>query len=206
MAVHAFTYQAKDNEIEVVKKIMYATFGDNWMTWNAPQYWPDKIVLPGDYVITFGQTLETGLKAFIEDKGIPLSVLHLPVPKKLLPIEGNEPFRDKAWVDMLAFVEKFKQGTLEPTVIKYTDADLPDLDRRHLLMLEKIMEKSGNKYCLQTAKNGKKIVVGDNIPETIEADIRMSFHELYTIRNLMDVLGVKEVQLLNLPEQDKTPQ
>jgi hypothetical protein len=59
------------------------------------------------------------------------------------------------------------------------------------------MEKAGKTFCIQTTKNGKTIAIGDKIPIDELFDIKISFEELYSIRCVMDILGVNNISLVN---------
>lgn len=191
-----FTYRLNGiEETEVVHKILEAALpGTNAEYYNMPQFSPDHVLEDGDIAITFGRSAELVVSA--SEKAI--QHVALPAPKNLVNREGNAEARDVAWNQLKDLAKKISHESFSPANVTLTEEDLPDLDRRHILMLQKLTEKANSRFCLQTAKNGKTIAVGYNIPTDVEADIKITFEELYTVRNVMDILEVNKVDLVGL--------
>jgi hypothetical protein len=191
-----FTYRVSDpDEKEVIRKILECMLPDQEESFfPIPQYSPEKVLEDGDIAITFGTTSSLAVRDC--DKAI--QHVTLPSPKDLLNRAGNEKTRDVACQALQDLAKKLSHESFSPAKVVVTDADLPDLDKRHLLMLQRLTEKSNSKFCIQTSKNGKTIAIGYNIPTKLEADIKITFEELYTVRNVMDILEVDSVELVGL--------
>ena len=194
--IKVFTYRiVLQDEMSVVKDIIHAALpGVDFKEFPMPQFSPDKCLDDGDVAITFG----TAPALAIQDCEKVIQQVKLPAPKMLVSKAGNEPSRDVAWNSLKELGKKLTNETFTPTDIRITAADMPDLDAKHLLMLKKLTEKSNSKFCVQVSRNGKTIVIGDSIPTEIQADIKISFEELYTVKNVMDILKVDSVELVNL--------
>jgi hypothetical protein len=194
--IRAFTYRvANEEEILVVGNIISRALPNkNYEIYPMPQYAPDKILEDGDIAITFG----TAAALAVRDCEKAIQHVKLPAPKELVNKEGNENTRDVAWNLLQDLFKTIGDESFIPVKVVIADADLPDLDARHMLMLHKLTEKSNAKFCIQTSKNGKTIAIGDSIPTDMHADIKISFTELYTIKNVMDILKIDKVELVNL--------
>ena len=193
----AFTYRVTDEEEKaVVHRILQAAFPDvPHEVYPIPQYSPSHILDDGDAVITFGATAAMA----VQDYKKAIQLLTLPAPKNLLDKPANGQSREQAWEMIQKFAESINQKAISPTKIEITEADMPDLDAKHLLVLERLIERSGSQVCFQASKNGKTIAIcyTNNIDQ-VEADVKITFEELYTVRNVMDILGVDKVELVNL--------
>jgi hypothetical protein len=194
--IKVFTYRITDSdEIQVVPGILRATLADrDFGMFPMPQYSPDRVLVDGDVAVTFGTTPALAVR----DSGKAIQHVSLPAPKKLVNKAGNEKDRDDAWNALQDLAKKLADESFSPAQVIVTEADMPDLDKQHLLMLQRLTEKSNSRFCIQTGKNGKTIAIGYDIPIDFEADIKISFEELYTVRNVMDILEVDRVELINL--------
>jgi hypothetical protein len=197
--IKAFTYQLKDIiEKETVTRLLALVFEQDIEIFNIPQFSPDKNMVAGDAVISFGKTAQLAVDNAIESKQLAVTHMTVPNPKRLVNKEGNEETRDVAWNTLQILKGKINQSIYEPGAIVITEKDMPELDKLHMLALQKLISKSNSKFCIKAAKNGKTIAIGDSIPTDLKADIKISFEELYTVRNVMDILGIDSVSLVNL--------
>lgn len=184
-----------EEEVQVVENILTAALpGKEWHHYDMPQYSPERVLEDGDIAVTFG----TAAALAVRDCNKAIQHVKLPAPKDLLNREGNEAARDEAWNLLQGLAQNLVNESFSPAQVVVTDEDLPDLDTRHILMLQKLTEKASSKFCIQTSKNGKTIAIGYDIPTDLKADIKISFEELYTIKNVMDILKVDHIELVNL--------
>jgi len=197
--VIAFTNAAKQEETKRVNKWL-EILEQEYSILNIPQFRVEDHVKPGVTVITFGAFLERAVTQYIESKEVSgVRVIKLPNLQRLEMKDGNVQSREKAMAQLFDLKELLKEEIFQPLEIIITDKDLPDLDRRHLAMLQKLTEETGKTSCFQVSKNGKVIEIGEKNND--KADIHVSFEEIYTIRQTMDVLGVNEVRLVKHNEK-----
>ena len=194
--IKSFRYRiANDEERKVTEEILAAALPGRVVEfYSIPQHSPDRVIEDGDIVITFGNAAR--LLVTQSDKAI--QHIALPMPIKLLNVEGNETTRVEAWDQLMELAGLIDQKAFAPSDVTISEDDMPDLDAKHLLVLKELIKKSGSKVCFQTAKNGKIIAICYEKPSNVEADIYISFEELYTIRQIMDILDVDNVKLVNL--------
>jgi hypothetical protein len=197
-----FTFKATQPDMEVV----YACI--NFLEtpasfFNIPTHRIEDHITNNSIVIIFGNTLQKNIESFIEEKRLEnIKVFLLPKPSQLTREEKNSFARIEAFQKLQQIKELVKTDLFHPDSIKITEADLPDLDARHLLYLEKLTEEAGRITCFQTSRQGKLIEISKEPQNESQADIHLTFQEIYTIRLIMDVLNVKEVHLVPNSKKD----
>jgi len=197
--IKIFTYRVSSEEqINTIKRLIKATLDQDPTIYNIPQYSPSKLLEDGDTAISFGTTATLSVRDTVESKGLSTQLINLPAPKDLINQEGNEKAREQAWDTLAELKSSLSNNGMKVEKVTYTENDLPELHRYHVLALQKLLEKSGRKFCLMATKNGKSIAIGETFPTDLKVDIKISFEELYTIRNTMDILGLDNVSLVNL--------
>lgn len=195
-ALLAFTYKADAGNQEIVKKCL-SFLEQEVKIYNIPNHRVEDVLKDNSVVITFGKFAELAVQHFIFEKKLG-NVRHekMPAPKQLVKSELNKDFRVAALETLKKIKEFMAQDILKPEVKVFEEGDLPDLDHKQLLLLQKIVEESKKGFCYQTTKNGKLIEIGVTHQPNSKADIQISFEELFILRLIMDVLGTEKVELV----------
>ena len=129
-----------------------------------------------DIVLAFGK------KAHRLTKSRPLT-LELPELSKLEDRKKNEEIRRTTYLSLLEFK---KEINLLSTI---SEKDL-DLTCDSLLSLENSLKKKGKALWMGKTKNGKSIELSLAPQKKKNADISLTFAEMYAIRTAMDTLEV----------------
>jgi hypothetical protein len=198
-----FTHNAKANETTLVKRCM-DLLESEYVVLNIHQHTPKSHVNTGDTVIAFGQVPFMMIEQYRQEKELDISIIQLPAPKSLTKTVGNENNRYETFKTLNELKISLQEQRYQPRNIKITSEDLPELERQHVLMLKKMTEENNHVSCFQVTKNGQTIQIG-NVPLVEQkTDRYISFQELYTIRQIMDVLKINEVELINKNSEEKT--
>ena len=205
MKVIGFTYKVSGELVNTVRDCLHVV-ADKFDIFDLPSYKIDDHLEEDAAVVTFGKFAEKLVSQCIEEKKlINVRVLNLPSPRDLLHIEPNNSERRlRAWHRLQELKEEIKEETFRPTGLKITERDLPDLDAKHILLLQKVTDENNRKTCIQVTKGGKLIEISNGPLEDSKADIHLTFHELYTIRLIMDVLEVSGVTLVESSKASST--
>lgn len=165
---------------------------------NIPQYRVEDHVKENVVIITFGKICEVSVKQHIEERKLKnVKLVPLPAVQRLQAIKGNETTREQTLQDIKDLKEFLEEDKFQPEEIIWDDGSLPNLDCKHLIMLEKMTEAAGKTSCFQTTKDGRLIEISQQKLQKSQADIHLTFHEVYTMRTIMDTLGVDEVTVVN---------
>lgn len=191
-----FTYKAKKEDLDRATKCM-DMLGVKYDLYNIPQFRAEGHIHNGQTVFVFGSTAQLAAETYVKDKKIDARIVILPHLKDLRPLGTNKETRDKTRLILEAESDVLTSQVTEVEESEVCIDDLPDLTHHHLLMLKKMVEERGDDTCLQVSRNGKKILIGARPVEAIEYDMFISFEELYTIRQAMDVLGVERVNVVS---------
>jgi len=192
----AFTHSATAEHKELLDRLSKLVEGSKITHYNIPQHRVEDHIVSGSVALTFGTFATAAATQYVEDKQVSnVMVIELPHFKYLTPLQGNKDKRQFAYDALVELNNFLKQEAFLPAEIHVTKEDLPDLDRYHLAMLSKMTEQNNKDTCFQISKNGKLIEIGFK-PKPSKADVFLTFEEVYTIRSLMDVMGVKEVDLV----------
>lgn len=198
-AILAFTYKTTSEDKEIVEKCL-SILGKDYKLFDIPSHRVEDQLSSNATVLSFGKLAEMQVQSCISDKKL-TNVKHekLPHPKYLVKVQENKEYREETLAKLSALKEKLDSDVYMPQVKTYEEGDLPDLDHRQILLLQKMTEESGKGCCVQTTKNGKLITIGAAPQSGKTTDIQMSFQELYTLRLAMDILGVTEVNIVTPP-------
>jgi hypothetical protein len=198
--VLVFLYKASNEDIEIAKKwvdsleIAYSLLP-------IPQFRIEDHIVEKVKVITFGMAGRLA-KQYVEEKNFcSVRIIELPAPKDLIKNTQNLKNRKAALDKLKQLKEELSLERFMPEKVEIKEGDLPDLDRLHLLMMQKVIENMGENTYFQTSKNGQLIEIASKPIQ--EADIHISFEELYTVRQILDVLGVEKVSLIKEKEEKK---
>lgn len=89
-----------------------------------------------------------------------------------------------------------KDNTVQEDRSTYTEESLPDASAAQILkQLETILKKKGQKEWLLYTKNNRSVRVTIE-PEQSNADIDITFAELYTLKMAMETLQAKELEIV----------
>jgi len=198
--VVAFTYKASSDDTALAQRIL-DFLGAPAKLFNIPQYTLKGNIRDGQCVITFGTATKLSVTQYLEESRISANHIPLPALRSLYNTPDNQDARAQVASILDELRPNLKASVFHPETIKIVEGDLPDLDARQILMLERITERAGKHTCIQTSKNGKVIQIGREPLKDIDADFYVTFEELYTMKLVMDVLGVKEVKLVNVLEK-----
>lgn len=195
-----FTSKATKPELQTAKKWMDITEASGHI-YNIPNHRVEDHIQDNSIIVTFGKLARIAVHQRLEDKKYN-NVKHVALPhlKYLKKMKENKEKRQQAQQELLAIKELLEANLFQPSGFVVKEDDLPDLDTRHLLLLQKITEEAGQNSCFQVTKGGKLIEISIEEVEDSKADTHLTFHELYTIRAAMDVLGVTEVTLAKCDE------
>lgn len=195
--VVAFTQKAGKIDLDKMSEWL-SVLRYTYHIYNIPNHRVEDHIKNNTMVITFGKYAEKAIQQYLEEKNF-INVKHINLPhvKFLSAKKENTEKRIQTYTTLQELSKLLSSDRFQPTGIIVTESDLPELDRRHLLLLQKITEETGRNSCIQTTKDGKLIEISENKVEDSKADIHLTFAEIYTIRQTMDILGVKEVRLIN---------
>jgi hypothetical protein len=198
-AIFAFTYKATEEHKEIVEKCL-SILEKEYKLLDIPSHRVEDHLKGNMMAISFGKLAEMQVQSCIADRKL-IGVKHekLPHPKQLVKIAENKDTREVTLNTLTKLKEELALEIYQPEVKKYEEGDLPDLEHRQLLLLQKLVEESSKGYCIQTTKNGKLIAIGATPQSGKAADIQMSFQELFLLRLAMDILGVTEVDIVTAP-------
>lgn len=198
-SVTAFTLQASAEDLAQAKRCL-DLLKCHISLLNVPQWKPEDSVHENDIVVVFSETLRRRIQSHIETKKLNVTLVVLPEIKHLYNKAGNESFRTQAFDTLTRLKESISQDIFHPTFIVVTEQDLPEINLAQIAMLKKLTSDKGHDSCFQTCKNGKLIEIS-NSSDQIEsaADIRLTFEEVFMVRQVMDVLKVDEVKLVFNP-------
>lgn len=193
--VVGFTYKAQKEDFERAKKCL-DLLNVEYDIFNIPQFRVEKNIQDNQVVFTFGAAAKLAAETYIKETKVNAKLVSLPHLKSLRPTEQNKEHRDLTSTILKAEGDFLASNVSDVCQSDLTIDDLPDLTHQHILLLKKMVEDRGDDTCLQVAKNGKKILIGQKPCKDIEHDIFISFEELYTVRQAMDILGVEAVHVV----------
>jgi hypothetical protein len=152
-----------------------------------------KLVRRNKFIITFG-SIATGLiNAEIEDIPTPPVVIKLPHPSKLINKPGNSPHRKETASKLQELKDLIACTPMRPEDLTISKQELPDLQEEQLLILSKLTETDS---ILLIARDSSIIEIGRQRQHADKAEIHLSIEELLLIQRTMEVLDIKEVQLI----------
>ena len=200
MKVIVFVYKPTPEQESIVQACL-SFLGVEFQVYNISNYKPEDLIESNSVIVTFGRQADLAVKVFLSEQKKVTGVKHESLPSlgQLEKKEQNKVFREKTLEKLDSLKKYIEEDKFQPVIRKITEEDLPDLDKKHLLLLKKITEEAGRDSVFQTTKGGKLIEISSEPLEKSSADIHLSFSEIYTIRLLMDTLQVKAVDLVFSP-------
>lgn len=191
-----FTYKAtKEIEERISKWLDLLEYP--YKLYNIPQTRPEKIIEKGDVIIAFGAVPSSLVDQHLKERGkYGEIVVELPKPDSLKKKKENAEDRQRCLESLEQLKKTLKEDRFQPTEITIKEEDLPALEKQHISMLKELTEGQGKESCFQTTKDGQLIEISNSLTKGSEADIHLTFAELYTVRQVMDILKVDEVQIV----------
>jgi hypothetical protein len=190
----ALTYNLSQDQLNGLIKNCMGVLETDYKTINIPQERLEKRLEPDATVVSFGGFATTYAQQCIEEEGLDrVRLVTLPAPSKLVNKKENASLRQETLSILSSLKKELERKRVEISRKTILSTDLPDFEAQHLLVLKKLME--GRKSCYQTTVGGKLIVIGEE-DKRVPADICLSFEELYTVKLIMELLGVKEVSII----------
>lgn len=170
---------------------------------NIPQHRPDDHVKEHAIIVSFGKLAATLVDQSIQEKRL-AHVHHtrLAHPEFLFPLHKNQAQRLFASAELEKVKEIVTEQRFYPDAVIVSEKDLPELSAIQLLLLKKMTDEEGKKSCFQTTKGGKIIEISNEPLENSNADVHLTFNEVFTVRSIMDVLGVSQVDLVSITENN----
>jgi hypothetical protein len=198
--VTAFTYRAKAEDLERAEQCLAVLEAESAI-FNIPTHRVEDHISQNSVILTFGRLARIEVQQYIDDKKLPgVRLVDLPHTKQLSPESVNRESRLSTYKKLRELRDLLKAQLYYPTSVVVKSADLPELDTKQLLLLSKMTEDAGETSCFQATKGGKLIEISNAPIEDSKADIHLTFQEVYTIRAVMDILKVTEVQLVTYPQ------
>lgn len=201
--VIAFIHNASRDELQKASEWLSVLETKDGKLYNIPNHRIEDTITDHTIIITFGRITELAAAQCIEEtKPTNVKLVALPKITELTKERENKERRQDAYSKLLEIKQLLEEDIFFPASIKINDSDLPHLEAQQVLMLEKITEDEQRDSCFQTNKRGKLIEISKEKKENSKADIHITFSELYTIRSIMDVLGVIEVDIVKHNKKD----
>ena len=122
------------------------------------------------------------------------NVVHLPDLITLHPDTGITENR-KQVVAKLKVLKQILEDDIKEELVQTISDPIPDISISDLEILEKNLKSKSITKWLTTTKNGKTVQISLE-PETKEADINITFSELYALKIAMDALSIKEFTVI----------
>lgn len=199
----AFTHKASQEQLEIVCTCLKFLEAQEGKLFNIPTHRVEDHVKSHCIVITFGDQASKEVELIVSSKkNKNCKHFSLPHPDQLIKSEENTEYRKKAFDVLTEVKELLHTDIFIPENIKVEEADIPELNARQILLLSRMTEDIDRDNCFQVNKGGKLIEISKTPVEESKADIQITFEELYTIRSIMDVLQVTEVEIVPNSTQD----
>jgi len=115
---------------------------------------------------------------------------------KLESDTGNTKDREDAWYELLD-LEGGKPPQKKQEEVNFTEDTLPNLTSDEVLRLEKAIIKTGRDEWVGISKEGKSFRLSTELNKTATEEIKMTFAELFAIKLTMEILHIKEIQLVS---------
>src|SRR3990167_8195166 len=142
-----------------------------------------------DIILFFGIVAKSIFKLDFSEINFKNEIL-LPEPEKLLAKEENEEERNRAWRLLQEFL--LDKSEKENYCKFLNKSSLPTIETNNILELEK---QYPNGWVGKT-EDGKTIRLSSNIDNIGNEDIHMTFKELYTLKLAVELLNIKEFELV----------
>lgn len=182
----AYSVGLQERDFELIRKITKVVTTDH-VSIKDLRYYDIKLEDTKDNILFIFGSKASRLAQDIEAK----QVVHLPEISTLHANTGIDEQRLEALKKLNLLKTILETDTIETNTKSVLKDPVPDLELSDLKILESTLkEKKINKW-LTTTTNGKTVQISI-VPESTEADINITFCELYTLKIAMDTLDIKE--------------
>tara|TARA_Y100000310_G_scaffold13576_1_gene13843 strand:- start:1246 stop:1833 length:588 start_codon:yes stop_codon:yes gene_type:complete len=182
----AYSVGLQERDFELIRKITKVVTTDH-VSVKDLRYYDIKLEDTKDNILFIFGSKASRLAQDIEAK----QVVHLPEISTLHANTGIDEQRLEALKKLNLLKTILETDTIETNTKSVLKDPVPDLELSDLKILESTLkEKKINKW-LTTTTNGKTVQISI-VPESTEADINITFCELYTLKIAMDTLDIKE--------------
>jgi hypothetical protein len=197
MAHIAYGINLSKNEVEIIRQMIALVTDEPADVYDLRSYQP--ISTEGDILFLYGD------RAIGDCGKLPHRVkLEFPDVSRLVAGFGDEEERELAHQKLLDFkaaIADTQDSAVERTVIP--EESLPPISTSQALGHLKVALSHENVEAWEgVTKNGKKFRI-TLVPEESDADIRLTFVELYMIRAAMDTLQVEELEIVHKPNSNR---
>ena len=127
------------------------------------------------------------------------AIIDLPELVDLDPTEGIETVRQEAYTKLLKLKEALQDEvptTVEKNNQNLTEGSLPKITSGEVLILEKMLLDKGISHWVGITIEGKSVRMTREPEESI-ADINITFAELFALKTAMEVLRIKEFEVVH---------
>ena len=121
--------------------------------------------------------------------------IYLPAIHTLHSTTGSQEKRQEAFKQLTLLKDMLETDSIEPTGKVTIEDPIPDITVSDLKALETTLAKRNVSKWLTTTKNGKTIQISI-APEQSNADMNITFSELYTLKIAMDTLNIQEFTIV----------
>jgi len=200
MTFRAFGYNLREEDYGLIKKMISVATKEPVEVVDLRSF--DMQVSMDDVVFLFGLRPK---KEFAGQKV--KRVLELPDPIRLDAAFGEKELRKEAHEKLAALGEAITKGKVDEQEYKVsprqtiTPSRLPDLSSSEVLALEASLAEQGITEWKGTTESGRTVRLTAT-PSDSPADINMTFAELYGLRLAMEVLQVREIEIVFKPSID----
>jgi hypothetical protein len=182
----AYSVGLQERDFELIRKITRVVTTDH-VSVKDLRYYDIKLEDTKNNILFIFGSKASRLAQDIEAK----QVVHLPEISTLHASTGIDEQRLEALKKLNLLKTILETDTIEINTESVLKDPVPDLELSDLKILESTLkEKKVNKW-LTTTTNGKTVQISI-VPESTEADINITFCELYTLKIAMDTLDIKE--------------
>lgn len=196
MAFKAYGYNLSPKDYELIHRMVKLITNEVADIYDVHSYEPE--VHADDVVLIYGRKAAQACK-----NRACRATMEFPDASRLDPALNDEEAREEAFSRLKKLEKLLDFGhtpdldldtqTIDETVI--TKEQLPDLTSSQVQKLEAIIRQKGYTEWLGTTQDGRTIRLTLQ-PEDSEADIDMTFAELFLLRTAMERLQVKELELV----------
>lgn len=189
MSVKAYGYKLRKEDYGLIGR-MGDVLGQLVSTYDLASY--DVDIEEDDIVLVLGEHAKRLCKGSTCQAKI-----EFPEPVQLDQTLGDEPLRQEAYEKLLKLKEAL-QAVPDTTDVKQnlTEGSLPKLTSGEVRALEETLLKKGVTHWIGVTTDGRSVRVSVE-PERSVADIDITFAELFALRTAMEVLRIKEFEVVH---------
>ena len=189
-SVVAFSYKATNEETEIIEKCL-KILQKEFKIYNIPQYTINKgILVTCRAIVTFGTTAKIYVSGFLEQENLNINTIELPAPGKLTPVKINEADRKETFEKLTELKEELKSNIRNIDWVKPSVVD--GLADKHFDLLKDAIEKDVE---FSIEDKNQRILISENRREDENFDITISLSELYTIKQIVEILKPEKINL-----------